>query len=80
MKSALVVLLIAQMIVVPGMTRNVAFNDYLAGRRCPAPACDDENNCYVVCYECQASRVFSDICRECQLCEKQGRRNGLIRL
>ena len=39
MKSALVVLLIA-ILVVPGMTRNVIFNDYLAARRCPTPACD----------------------------------------
>ena len=79
MKRALVVLLIAQVVVVPTMTRSVAFNDFLAGKRCPSPACDEYNNCYVVCEECQATIIFSG-CRECQLCDRQGGRYGLARL
>ena len=42
MKGALVVLLMAQVIVVPTMTRNVVFNHFLAGKRCPSPACDGQ--------------------------------------
>ena len=42
MKSALVILLIAQVVVVPTMTRNVAFNHFLEGKRCPSPACDGQ--------------------------------------
>ena len=79
MKGALVVLLMAQVIVVPTMTRNVVFNHFLAGKRCPSPACDEYNNCYVVCQECQGTMISSG-CRECQLCDRQRGRFGLVRL
>lgn len=40
MKIALVILVLVELIMVSATSGSVIFNDYLAGKRCPSPACD----------------------------------------